>query len=313
LRTVEAGSNHRSSLYLKVRFPILLTSAALLGIKSCSDVSVLPVAWAGVLVVLAFSGRWAASYVAQGGRSAGVMLTAEVGTCLVATLYCGLFSVLGIPFGIILISSFQSFTTRVRTALYTGVLLTLTFLTGSLLMEGISRPAVLTLAAVILATGAIAIVLSSRLQGLTSALEQMRIDLARQKLEGEATSENIVRLYEASQATSQEAEPGGIMDTLVEDATRLIGCESASAAIFIEKDLLASVTKGISQEFKRNLRWRVRKGGMTDWVLSTGKPLVVNNARSDPRSRDSSAVRIGKLQSIMAVPLATGDEVFGHT
>ncbi|MFH1314472.1 MAG: GAF domain-containing sensor histidine kinase, partial [Candidatus Eisenbacteria bacterium] len=311
MRIVETEGNHHSSLYLRVRFPILLTIAALLGIKSCGDLSVLPVVLSGVLVVFAFLGRWAVPVSARGGRIRGAMLVAEVGTCLVATLYCGLFAVLGVPFGIILISSFQSLTSRLKTGIYTGILISLTFMTGHLLIDGIGQASVLTLAAVILATGAIAIVFSSRIQRMTSALEQMQVDLARQKLEGEATSENIVRLYEASQATSQEAEPGGIMDTLVEDATRLIGCESASAAIFIEKDLLASVTKGISQEFKRNLRWRVRKGGMTDRVLTTGNPLVINGAQTDPRSRDSSAVRIGNLQSIMAVPLATGNEVFG--
>jgi GAF domain-containing protein len=127
----------------------------------------------------------------------------------------------------------------------------------------------------------------------------------------EAKYENIVRLYEASQATSQETEAGGIMDMVAEDARRLVDCESASVAMFIEKDLLASVTKGISNEFKRNLRWRVRKGGMTDWVLSTGKPLLISDAVRDPRSKNSSAVRIGKQRSIMAVPLAVKDEVFG--
>jgi HD-GYP domain-containing protein (c-di-GMP phosphodiesterase class II)/signal transduction histidine kinase len=127
----------------------------------------------------------------------------------------------------------------------------------------------------------------------------------------EAKYENIVRLYEASQATSQEAEPGGIMDMVAEDARKLVGCESASVAIFIEKGLLASVTKGISNEFKRNLRWRVREGGMTDWVLTKGEPLLIIDAYRDPRSRNSSAVRIGKQRSIMAVPLSVKDEVFG--
>ncbi len=121
----------------------------------------------------------------------------------------------------------------------------------------------------------------------------------------------IVHLYHASVATSKETEPGGIMDILAEDARRLVGAESASVALFLEKDLLASVTKGISPEFKRNLKWRVRKGGMTEWVLTTGKPLLINDAERDPRSRDSSAVRIGKQRSIMAVPLKVKDEVLG--
>jgi signal transduction histidine kinase len=129
--------------------------------------------------------------------------------------------------------------------------------------------------------------------------------------EREAKYENIVRLYEATQAASQETEAGGIMEMVAEDARRLVDCESASVAMFIERDLLASVTKGISSEFKRNLRWRVRKGGMTDCVLTTGNPLLISDAVRDPRSMGSSAVRIGKQRSIIAVPLSVKDEVFG--
>jgi HD-GYP domain-containing protein (c-di-GMP phosphodiesterase class II)/signal transduction histidine kinase len=143
-----------------------------------------------------------------------------------------------------------------------------------------------------------------RIAALQSELESALADQ-------EAKYENIVKLYEASQATSQEAEAGGIMDMVAEDARKMVGCESASAAIFIERDLLASVTKGISNEFKRNLRWRVRKGGMTDWVLGNGKPLLISDAEHDPRSKESSAVKIGGQRSIMAVPLAVKDEVFG--
>ena len=147
--------------------------------------------------------------------------------------------------------------------------------------------------------------------GMCRRIMTLRSDLESTLNDKEAKYENIVRLYEASQAASQEAEAGGIMDMVAEDARRLVGCESASVAIFIEKGLLASVTKGISNEFKRNLRWRVRKGGMTDWVLTSGEPLLITDASRDPRSRNSSAVRIGKQRSIMAVPLSVKDEVFG--
>jgi HD-GYP domain-containing protein (c-di-GMP phosphodiesterase class II)/signal transduction histidine kinase len=147
--------------------------------------------------------------------------------------------------------------------------------------------------------------------GMRRRLMTLQSDLESTLSDKEAKYENIVRLYESSQATSQETEPGGIMDMVAEDARKLVGCESASVAIFIEKGLLASVTKGISNEFKRNLRWRVRKGGMTDWVLTSGEPLLIADASRDPRSKNSSAVRIGKQRSIMAVPLLVKDEVFG--
>jgi len=161
------------------------------------------------------------------------------------------------------------------------------------------------------ALGLSSVMIALAWMGMRSRIMTLRSDLESTLSDKEAKYENIVRLYEASQATSQETEPGGIMDMVAEDARRLVGCESASVAVFIEKGLLASVTKGISNEFKRNLRWRVRKGGMTDWVLTRGEPLLIADASRDPRSRSSSAVRIGKQRSIIAVPLLVKDEVFG--
>jgi GAF domain-containing protein len=150
-----------------------------------------------------------------------------------------------------------------------------------------------------------------RLRRLTLRIGDLERSLARADAERSASADDIAGLYRASQATSVAVEPGGIMDTLADDARKIVGCRSASVAVFVEKDILASVTRGITSEFKRNLRWRVRKGGMTDWVLSTGKHLVANDAAGDPRARDSSAVKVGGLRSILAVPLVSDNEVFG--
>jgi GAF domain-containing protein len=46
-------------------------------------------------------------------------------------------------------------------------------------------------------------------------------------------------------------------------------------------------------------------------VLATGEPLLINDAPNDPRARESSAVKLGNQKSIMAVPLACENEVFG--
>jgi GAF domain-containing protein len=163
----------------------------------------------------------------------------------------------------------------------------------------------------ILAACALAAVVLCVWQMMLGRVRNLTRELDRANFERSVRADNILGLYEASQATSQEVEPGGIMETLTDDARRIVGCQTASVATFVEKDILTSVTKGVSSEFKRNLRWRVRPGGMTDSVLSTGKPLVIADGPNDPRSKDSSAVRIGKLRSIMAVPLVSENEVFG--
>ncbi|MFZ1948348.1 MAG: GAF domain-containing protein, partial [bacterium] len=154
-------------------------------------------------------------------------------------------------------------------------------------------------------------VIALRWRCLVLKVRDLERGLTRANAERTANADDIVGLYRASQATSVAVEPGGIMDTLAEDARRIVGCKSASVAVFVEKDILASVTRGITSEFKRNLRWRVRKGGMTDWVLSTGNHLLANDAPNDPRAKESSAVKVGGLRSILAVPLVSDNEVFG--
>jgi len=128
---------------------------------------------------------------------------------------------------------------------------------------------------------------------------------------GAGLEDNIVQLYRTSLATAQETEQGGIMDILARDARTLLDTETASVALFLEKDVLTSVTVGITSEFKRKLKWRVRKGGMTDWVLSNGQHLMINDTSSDARSSQSSAVVYGKLKSILAVPLMARGEPSG--
>jgi GAF domain-containing protein len=164
---------------------------------------------------------------------------------------------------------------------------------------------------IVMAALAAVAVIALRWRRLTLKVRDLERGLNEANAERTANADEIVGLYRASQATSVAVEPGGIMDTLAEDARRIVGCKSASVAVFVEKDILASVTRGITSEFKRNLRWRVRKGGMTDWVLSTGNHLVANDAPNDPRAKESSAVRVGGLRSILAVPLVSDNEVFG--
>ena|GEM_PF-1847842 len=126
-----------------------------------------------------------------------------------------------------------------------------------------------------------------------------------------AVFDNIAQLYRTSVATSEEPAQIGIMDILARDAKAIVGTDTASVALFLDKDLLSSVTVGINSEFERRLRWRVRKGGMTDWVLTNGEPLVINDTSSDARSRHSSAVIYGGLSSILAVPLKVKGETIG--
>ncbi len=266
---------------------------------------------AGVLIALAVAGRWIASSRGQTSLLATCVLFTEVGVSMVAAIYYGLFSLPGVAFAALLVLGVSGLYVRKTIAVCVAAWFGLAVAAQILLLPATGLQAALPVLAVVAAAGALALVFTWRLGQLCLVIERMRGDLDRALVEKESRQDNIVHLYEASRATSQEAEPGGIMDMLAEDARRLIGCGSASVAIFIEKDLLASVTKGISSEFKRNLRWRVRKGGMTEWVLTTGKPLVINDALNDPRSCESSAVKIGRQRSIMAVPLLAEDEVFG--
>jgi pimeloyl-ACP methyl ester carboxylesterase len=312
LRTVEVHPVPRPTLYWKSRLPILFFISAILCIKGSVGPSTIPALFAAGLIVLAVVGHRVATCRGQTSLPATFVLFVDVCAAMIVAILHGLFSATGIAFAALLVLSLGGLQTWRLAAACAGAWCLIGVAAGVLFRSGgTGLEAALPVIAVTASGGAMALVSAWRLRRLGLAVDRMRADLDKALVEKETGRDSIVRLYEASQATSQEVEPGGIMDMLAEDATRLIGCSSASVAIFIEKDLLASVTKGISNEFKRNLRWRVRKGGMTEWVLTTGKPLVINDALNDPRSCESSAVKIGGQRSIMAVPLAAEDEVFG--
>jgi GAF domain-containing protein len=65
----------------------------------------------------------------------------------------------------------------------------------------------------------------------------------------------------------------------------------------------------LDQAIKRSLAG-VPADGITRELLETRRPVIVGNARSDPRTVKST-VRFWKIRSIMAVPMIHGDDVVG--
>ena len=310
LRIIDSNCNLTSGIPARVRVPILIAAAAVLvtnGISHPGSVrAALAVSAAALVVIQLWDLR------RDRGHTLRCVTDIAAGCVwLMGAVHYGVFTSAGVAFAAVMVTSVGDMRSESLIGLYMAGLSGLVLLGSAVSGPTPDLSTLYTLLGLITVAGAAALVTRRSVRTLVARIGNLKRDLEGVRSAEEAKYENIVRLYEASKATSQEVEPGGIMDTLAEDARRLVGSQSASVAIFIEKDLLASVTKGISQEFRRNLRWRVRKGGMTDWVLTNGKPLVINDAAKDPRASGSSAVKIGKLQAIMAVPLLAEDEVFG--
>jgi GAF domain-containing protein len=293
-------------LYSRLRLLASASVTAALAVSGFRSGALAPLVFSAALVGVALTDVAGSRASARGSM---LLAGAESTACLIATVGLGQSGLVAIGSGLVVLLGFATVARRLHAAVYGGALMCVTLAAGW--FGGLGLGHALPFAAIICGSTAFGLLTLGCVQRAECDVERLKRELDQFRTEQRTNSDNLVRLYQASCATSQEAEPGGIMDMLAEDARRLVGCESASVAIFIEKDLLASVNKGISNEFKRNLRWRVRKDGMTHWVLTNGKPLLINDAEADPRSRGSSAVKIGKLRSILAVPMMVKDEVFG--
>jgi diguanylate cyclase (GGDEF)-like protein len=67
---------------------------------------------------------------------------------------------------------------------------------------------------------------------------------------------------------------------------------------------------GFSDEFLKEVRWKVRKKGITKDILESKEPLVIEDTRQDKRFNNPIALK-EKIRAIMAIPLIYQDEIGG--
>lgn len=109
-----------------------------------------------------------------------------------------------------------------------------------------------------------------------------------------------------------EAAVDATMDMLVDFTSELLGVNSCSLMLADEVtgDLAIRSARGLDEEIVR--RTRIRIGDrIAGWVAQEGKPLLVEDIETDPRFGRRNLDRQYASNSLMALPLRSGDRVIG--
>lgn len=121
------------------------------------------------------------------------------------------------------------------------------------------------------------------------------------------------RLVEIGTLLNSTLKLDELLRLIMSSGAELVGAETASLQLLDEetKELTIEV---VTQEGGADLvKHRVPAGvGIAGWVVEHGEPLVVENAREDPRFYGGVDTQTGfETRNILAVPLRTKDRVIG--
>jgi diguanylate cyclase (GGDEF)-like protein len=98
---------------------------------------------------------------------------------------------------------------------------------------------------------------------------------------------------------------------IVDYATRLTGTPAASLAIFDERgeDMYMVGSKGFSRGFEKKTRWKIRKAGITGYILNQDGPLYISDLRENPHL-NPMLIKEG-VRTLMAAPLTVEKRILG--
>ncbi len=99
---------------------------------------------------------------------------------------------------------------------------------------------------------------------------------------------------------------------IVEDATKLTRTPAGSVALFDEGhgQMYLGAVKGFSEQFAKNLRWTLRKKGLTHSILNSKEPLVIEDVYQHPQLDNPIMLKEG-IRSLMASPLVADGKIVG--
>jgi sigma-B regulation protein RsbU (phosphoserine phosphatase) len=123
----------------------------------------------------------------------------------------------------------------------------------------------------------------------------------------------LERLLEISGLMNSTLKLDDLLQTIMSSATELTDAETSSLFLLDEEGSELTVEVATGEPGQEVLKQRVPAGqGVAGWVVENGKPLVVDNAREDPRFyRDIDAKTGFETRTILAVPMTTRERTIG--
>jgi signal transduction histidine kinase len=141
-------------------------------------------------------------------------------------------------------------------------------------------------------------------------------DLEERNRELSAAVKRLTTLIEAGRAMSGIESVSDLLDFFVGLVAGELDSERASLMLLDEKgnEMAIAASRGISDEVVRTVRVKIGEG-IAGWVARMGKPVVVKDAREDPRFRD---LRIPYLTGsfisspvVLSIPIKAQERVLG--
>ena len=127
------------------------------------------------------------------------------------------------------------------------------------------------------------------------------------------STEDISALLEISVTVNSSLDLDRILDDMLEQLARIVNAGASSIWLVDEFDKLlyvASATGAKSEEIKE-VRMEVGKG-IVGMVVTTGKPVLVSDARVVPEHALDVAEKVGfEAKSVLCVPMHSREKVIG--
>lgn len=140
------------------------------------------------------------------------------------------------------------------------------------------------------------------------------LSTAQQQLQREAEQRivELKELYELGLKVSSSGDLREIYSTIIDYATLLTDTPAGSIAILSENtsEMILAAAKGFSADFFALRRWKLRKGGLTSYILNQEEPVILADVASLHEPVNPALVREG-VKSIIAAPLTVRGKIIG--
>ena len=124
--------------------------------------------------------------------------------------------------------------------------------------------------------------------------------------------QELIDLLEVAKLVVSTLEMGQVLDAILMSAMKLTGASAGSIALYRSEtgELEIRAHRGFSDDFSGNARWKVRPGGLTDKILRSKKPTVINDTTNKKFFTNPLAIKEG-IKSMVCVPLVFNEDIIG--
>ena len=119
-------------------------------------------------------------------------------------------------------------------------------------------------------------------------------------------------IYDIGLKLSASQDLERILFHTVEDATKLTHTHAGSLALYDEMktEMYLGVSKGFSRRFSREVRWQIRKGGLTHTILNSKVPVMIPDVHEHPQFDNPIMLKEG-VRAVLAAPLLAEGKIIG--